>query len=76
MLKRKLNKKDKIILKMYVNYILKKKYFKTFKKNMLYKIYSKNKHVFINKFVLETILTKKYVHIPHMKKMFNTYSIN
>ena len=76
MLTRKLNKKDKIILKMYVNYILKKKYFKTFKKNILYKLYSKNKLVFTNKFVLETILTKKYMHIPHMKKMFTIYSIH
>ena len=76
MLTRKLNKKDKIILKMYVNYILKKIYFKTFKKNVLYKINSKNKLVFTKKFILETIITNKYTHIHYMKKMFNIYSIH
>jgi len=76
MLKRKLNKKDRIILKMYVNYILKKIYFRTLKKTMLYNTFSKKKILFTNKLILETILNKKYFNETNIQKTFNIYTIH
>jgi|TARA_B110001450_G_C17488660_1_gene427349 hypothetical protein len=74
MLTRKFNKKEKIILKMYVNYILKKKIFKKIKKSVLYRVYSKKNIVLTNKLLLETILNKKYFN-NDIRQTFKSYSI-
>ena len=75
MLKRKFNKKEKIILKMYVQYILKKKYFRTLRKNVLFRIYSKKNSMFTNKLLLETILNRKYFNDTNIQSSFCLYSI-
>ena len=77
MLKKSLSKKERIILKIYINYILKKKYFKILKKNILYMLYSKSKVVYKNKLILEKILDNKYLsnYNKNITNDFNLYSI-
>ena len=78
MLKKSLSKKERIILKIYINYILKKKYFKILKKNILHMVYSKSKVVYKNKLILENILDNKYLsnYNKNIINDFNLYSIH
>ena len=76
MLKRKFNKKEKIILKVYIHYILKKKIFNSFKKNHIYRLHSTKKHLFTNKYVLETILNKKFFNNNTISKSYHIYSMS
>lgn len=76
MLKRKFNKKEKIILKIYIHYILKKKIFNSFKKNSIYRLHTSKKILFTNKYLLETILNKKYVDNITISKSYHVYCMS